>query len=66
MKTPYLGEKGHIAISTNYIARAIAYLRSQGVAFNEKSAKYDAKGNLAAMYLQEEFGGFAVHLVQKK
>ena len=33
--------------------------------FNEESAKRDAKGNLKAIYLKEEIGGFAVHLVQK-
>lgn len=65
MKTPYLGEKGHIAIRTNFIDRAVYYLESQGVAFRKDSAKLDAKGNLAAIYLEQELGGFAVHLVQK-
>ena len=36
-----------------------------GVKFNEESAKRDAKGALKAIYLDEEIGGFAVHLVQK-
>ena len=36
-----------------------------GVEFNEESAKKDAKGALKAIYLKEEIGGFAVHLVQK-
>ena len=36
-----------------------------GYKFNEESAKRDAKGNLKAIYLKEEIGGFAVHLVQK-
>lgn len=67
MKTPYLGQHGHIAISTNYIQRAVYYMTSVlGVSFNKDSEKYDAKGNLMAVYLQEEIGGFAVHLVQKK
>ena len=35
------------------------------IKFNEESAKRDAKGNLKAIYLKEEIGGFAVHLVQK-
>ena len=66
MKTPYLGTRGHIAIRTNYIDRAVYYLKSLGVEFNEESAKYDAKNKLIALYLKEEFGGFAVHLVQKQ
>ena len=66
MKTPYLGKNGHIAIRTNYIDRAVNYMESVlGVKFNEESAKRDAKGNLKAIYLDEEIGGFAVHLVQK-
>ena len=66
MKTPYLGKNGHIAISTNYIVRAVNYLESVlGVEFDESTAKKDDKGNLKAIYLKEEIGGFAVHLVQK-
>jgi len=66
MKTPYLGKNGHIAIRTNYIERAINYLESVlGVEFNAESEKRDAKGALKAIYLKEEIGGFAVHLVQK-
>ena len=66
MKTPYLGKNGHIAVQTNYIDRAIFHLERQGVTFLSDSAKYDEKGNLAAIYLKDEFGGFAVHLLQKK
>lgn len=65
MKTPYLGASGHIAIQTNYIERAVNYLEAQGFTFNQDSAKYNAKGALAAIYLKDEIGGFAVHLVQK-
>ena len=66
MKTPYLGKNGHIAVKTNYIERAVNYLSIVlGVEFNEESAKRDAKGNLKAIYLKEEIGGFAIHLVQK-
>ncbi|MCL2814022.1 MAG: bifunctional 4-hydroxy-2-oxoglutarate aldolase/2-dehydro-3-deoxy-phosphogluconate aldolase [Oscillospiraceae bacterium] len=65
MKVPYLGFHGHIAIRTNYIERAVYYLNSKGVAFNKDSKKYDDKGKLAAVYLENEIGGFAVHLMQK-
>jgi len=64
MKTPYLGKKGHIAIGTNNVNRAMSYLESCGVKFNMDSAKM-ANGKLIAVYLEEEFSGFAVHLVQK-
>lgn len=66
MKTPGLGKNGHIAVRTNYINRAVGYLSSQGVEFAMDTARYDADGNMAAVYLKQEFGGFAVHLLQKK
>ncbi|MBE5866150.1 MAG: bifunctional 4-hydroxy-2-oxoglutarate aldolase/2-dehydro-3-deoxy-phosphogluconate aldolase [Lachnospiraceae bacterium] len=66
MKKPYLGANGHIGIRTNYIERAMNYMTTVlGVEFDESTAKRDAKGNLKAIYLKEEIGGFAVHLVQK-
>jgi 2-dehydro-3-deoxyphosphogluconate aldolase/(4S)-4-hydroxy-2-oxoglutarate aldolase len=65
MKTPYLGKKGHIAIRTNYIDRAVNYLESTGFDFDMSTAKYDAKDNLKAIYFRNEIGGFAIHLVQK-
>ena len=66
MKTPYLGEHGHIAYSTNYIHRAIFHLTKRGFHFDESTAKYDDKGNLKAIYAKETMGGFAFHLVQAK
>lgn len=65
MKEPYLGEKGHIAIQTNYIDRAVFHLIQQGYTFNEESKKFDKKGKLVAIYFKQELGGFAIHLVQK-
>ena len=64
MKSPYLGAKGHIAVGTNSVERAVNYLESQGVEFNMESAKYK-DGRMTAIYLKEEVAGFAVHLVQK-
>ena len=65
MKSPYLGKNGHIAIGTNYINRAVYHLGLRGFEFDETTAKRDDKGNLKAIYIKGEFGGFAVHLVQK-
>ncbi len=65
MKTPYLGAKGHLAIRTNYIERAVYHLESRGFLFDETTSKYDKKGLLKAIYAKNEIGGFAVHLVQK-
>jgi len=64
MKQPYLGANGHIAIGTNDVERAKHYLESQGVVFDDKTAKYNGD-KLIAVYLQAEVNGFAIHLVQK-
>lgn len=64
MKTPYLGAHGHIAIQTNYINRAIYHMELQGYEFDMDTAKYK-NDKMIAVYLKGEFGGFAVHLVQK-
>ncbi len=64
MKSPYLGSKGHIAVGCNSVVRAQAYLESMGFEFNAESAK-EKDGKLIAIYLKDEIGGFAVHLVQK-
>lgn len=66
MKKPYLGTHGHIAIRTNYLFRAVSYLETNGCALDRGTAKFDANGKMTAIYLKDEIGGFAVHLVQKK
>ncbi|MDR1663918.1 MAG: bifunctional 4-hydroxy-2-oxoglutarate aldolase/2-dehydro-3-deoxy-phosphogluconate aldolase [Clostridiales bacterium] len=66
MKEPYLGKHGHIGIRVNSVPRAMAYLKAKGFGFNDSTAKTDAKGKISAVYLEKEFGGFAVHIVQKK
>lgn len=64
VKGASLGAKGHIAVGTRDIARAVTYLKRQGVALDDSTALYDAKGCLSLIYLKEEIGGFAVHLRQ--
>lgn len=64
MKTPYLGAHGHIAIGTNYIERAVYHMELQGFRFDMDTAKYK-DGKMIAVYLKDEIGGYAVHLVQK-
>lgn len=64
MKSMYLGKNGHIAVRTNSIPRAVAELAKHGFTVDESTAKF--KGDkMTAVYLTQEFGGFAVHLLQK-
>ena len=66
MKTPFRGDKGHIAIATNSVKRAVYQLKMRGFEADETSFKYDASGELTVAYLKDQFGGFAVHLVKRK
>jgi 2-dehydro-3-deoxyphosphogluconate aldolase/(4S)-4-hydroxy-2-oxoglutarate aldolase len=59
------GKNGHIAIKTNSISRAIAYLKRNNVEVDMETAKYTGE-SITAVYLKEEIGGFAIHLLQKK
>ena len=64
IKNKFLGEHGHIAIATNDIHRAIAYLKTKGILTLPETAKED-KGKLKAVYLNQEVSGFTLHLLQK-
>lgn len=65
MKKPFYGQKGHIAIATNCAARAAYHLQKAGVELNWESAGYHPDGSLRVVYLKNEIGGFAVHILQK-
>ena len=62
---PGRGVHGHIAIGTNHMERAMYQLSTNGMEFLEDTAKKDAQGNIKAIYLDMDFAGFAVHLIQK-
>ena len=63
-KSMFRGKNGHIAIRTNSVALAVAELERRGFVCDQSSAKYKGE-RLTAIYLREEFGGFALHLMQK-
>ena len=66
MKSMGPGRCGHIAVLTNNVERAIYHLSAKGVKFNEESATYNDDGTRKFIYLEEEYGGFGIHLIQKK
>ena len=66
VESPFYGKNGHIAIETNYLERAIYHLEKRGVEFDPETKTFDADGTFTAIYLKCYFGGFALHLVQKK
>lgn len=59
-----LGDKGHVAIKTNNIRRAIYYLEKRGYAADMSTAK-SKDGKTTAVYLKDQINGFAFHLLQK-
>lgn len=65
LKSMGLGKNGHIAIKTNNINRAIAYLERKGISVDMSTAKGPQGGAVTSVYLKEEIGGFAIHLLQK-
>ena len=66
MKSVGRGRMGHIAIMTWSVQRAMAYLERNGVKLDYSTLRLDAKGKPDFIYLEQEFGGFAVHLAVRR
>lgn len=64
MKSPYLGKNGHIALETPDLERAVEELKEKGFSFIAETAQYTDAGKLKNIYLDGEFGGFAIHIMQ--
>ena len=64
MKKPFYGEKGHIGFYTNSVVRAKAWFEQNGIAIRKESLREEG-GKLVSFYLEEEVGGFAVHVVKR-
>ena len=65
MKGPGRGAKGHLAVATNDLRRALFYIGRQGIrpiAGSEKTKD----GKTILVYLDGEIAGFAIHLRQKE
>ncbi len=65
MKAPFLGRNGHIAMKTPDLDAAVEELREKGFSFNMETAAYTEDGKLKNLYLDGEFGGFAIHILRK-
>jgi len=65
MKAPFLGKNGHIAMRTPDLTAAVEELKEKGFSFNMDTAAYNEDGRLKNIYLAGEFGGFAIHILQK-
>ena len=65
MKAPFLGKNGHIAMRTPDLGAAVEELKEKGFSFNMDTAAYTEDGKLKNVYLAGEYGGFAIHILQK-
>lgn len=65
MKAPFLGTNGHIAMRTPNLANAVEELKEKGFSFNMETAAYTEDGHIKNVYLDGEYGGFAIHIMQK-
>ncbi|HBO36403.1 MAG: bifunctional 4-hydroxy-2-oxoglutarate aldolase/2-dehydro-3-deoxy-phosphogluconate aldolase [Sphaerochaeta sp.] len=60
----YYGRLGHLGFKCFDIERTLAYLGRHGFTVNEETITRDAKGKIKVCYIQQEFSGFAVHLIK--
>lgn len=60
VKTPFLGEHGHIGMLTNHVERAVRYFEDRGYRFRDNPTVDDE--GIVSIFFEKEFGGFAVHL----
>lgn len=65
MREPGLGTNGHIAMRTSDLDAAVEELKKKGFSFQMDTASYDAEGRLTNVYLDGEFGGFAIHILRR-
>ena len=65
VKAEGFGTRGHIGFFTNSIERAIAYFQTKGIELNPESIKRNASGEITCIYLKQEIGGFAFHVVER-
>lgn len=59
------GTKGHIGFATSDINAAVEYLEAKGVQLDYTRKKLTEDGRLRLIYLKNEVGGFALHIIQK-
>ncbi len=64
MNAPGRGQRGHIAIATDSVERAMFHLGLRGFEFEDAPIGYK-NGRISAIYLKREIAGFAVHLLRK-
>ncbi|MBQ4640455.1 MAG: bifunctional 4-hydroxy-2-oxoglutarate aldolase/2-dehydro-3-deoxy-phosphogluconate aldolase [Clostridia bacterium] len=65
LKSQVRGTHGHIAVATSNVERARWHMEQRGFTFDDSTATFTPDGRMKFIYLNEEFGGFAIHLLLK-
>jgi 2-dehydro-3-deoxyphosphogluconate aldolase/(4S)-4-hydroxy-2-oxoglutarate aldolase len=65
VRSQYLGTNGHIGMATDDLGSAVEELKEKGFSFNMDTVAYRDDSRLQNVYLDGEFGGFAIHVMQK-
>ncbi|MBU5625532.1 2-dehydro-3-deoxyphosphogluconate aldolase [Oscillibacter sp. MSJ-2] len=66
IRIPFRGTNGHIGLRVSNMEQALADLKAKGVQLDiDGTAEYNARGELVNVYLHDEIGGFAVHLMKQ-
>lgn len=63
-KNQFWGKQGHIAVRTSRVDIAVAELVKRGYKVDIETVTRE-NGQISAVYLKDQFGGFAIHLLQK-
>ena len=67
---PRHGQKSEFAgkyfecMKSPYLEEAVKELKEKGIKFNTDTAAYDDHEKLKNIYIDQEFGGFAIHILQ--
>lgn len=65
-KSPVRGVSGHIGIAVSDMEKAMEDLTAKGFHPDPETLQYGPDGRPQSVYLAELFGGFAVHLLQRR
>lgn len=66
MKLPNRGTKGHIGLFASDLSAALRRLEAKGVHFSyDDTLMHNLDGSIKNIYLRDEIGGFAIHIMQK-
>ncbi len=65
MKSRFRGTHGHLALAADDVEEAMKVMQEHGYTFDPGTLTRDENGVAKAVYLENEIGGFAVHLIRR-